>query len=100
MPMLHLAAYCCGKTRPKVIRRYARRRVPAIQCVSEGNQEISLEVGRWVWRPEGSYPVMLEEVVELRPLIVGTARVQTGLYKVPDLGEQPLIAGWKGFREP
>jgi len=78
MLLIYLAACSCGKTRPKVIRRYARRRVPAIQHGGESYQEIPLEVGRWVWRPEGRYPVVLEEVVELRPLIVGTARVQTG----------------------
>ena len=56
MLLIHLAARGCGKTRPKVIRRYARRRVQAIQHGVEGTQKGPLEVGRWVWRPEGSYP--------------------------------------------
>ena len=85
MLLIHLAACGCGQTRPKVIRRYARRRVPAIQHDGESIQEVSLEVSRWVWRPEGSYPVVLEEVVELRPLIVGTTWFQTRFYNAPDL---------------
>ncbi|NVM30998.1 MAG: hypothetical protein HWN65_19310 [Candidatus Helarchaeota archaeon] len=59
MPILHLPT--SEKTRPKVIRRYARRRVQAIQHGIESYQEIPLEVSCWVWRPEGSYPVLLKE---------------------------------------
>ena len=61
MLLIHLPACGCMEIRPKVIRRYARRRVQAIQYSVEGYQEISLEVGRWVWRLEGSYPVVLKE---------------------------------------
>ena len=59
MPILHLPT--SEKTRPKVIRRYARRRVQAIQRGGEEHQEFALEDGHWVWRPEGSYHAILKE---------------------------------------
>lgn len=95
--MLYLPA--CEQTRPKVNRRYARRRVQAIQHISGGFQEILLEVGRWVWRFEGSYPVVLEKVVELRPVSVGGALAQAGFENTPNLCEHLLVAGWKSFSE-
>ena len=59
-----------GQTNPKVMRLCARHRV----------QDMLHQYYFWQYFSslEGGYPASLEQVVDLGPFKVGTARVQTG----------------------